>query len=210
MIIRNRKELKFCIKADNMINIGRFDLTLKDRIISFINPTFSILRFLKIMRKCQYYECQKNRGGINGLFYRSYYAIFGRKLGFSIGYQVFGYALTINHYGTIIVGGDNRIGNFALIDTSTNIGSASSVIGHNFYVGPGVKIIKHVIIGNNVRVGANSVIRDSFPEGNLIVAGIPANRKKYSIPWYEIEGEEYIRRVVAINKLKEDMGVILD
>ncbi|MCS3100021.1 hypothetical protein NXW38_07750 [Bacteroides ovatus] len=33
-----------------------------------------------------------------------------RKLGFSIGYDVFDYGLVIPHYGTIVVGNTNRIG----------------------------------------------------------------------------------------------------
>lgn len=209
MIINTKNELSFCIMADRMMNTGKFKFSTKSRILSFLNPTNSILRYLKIMRKCQYFDSKHNRGGLIGKYYRLLYVNIGRRLGFSIGYHVFGYGLMINHYGTIVVGDNNRIGNFCLIDTSTNIGGANSVIGDNFYVGPGVKIIKHVEIGSNVMVGANSVVNKSFPYGNVLIAGIPAEIKKQVIPWYDIEGGEPQRRVKAINKLKFDMQVFL-
>lgn len=159
------------------------------------------------MRKCQYRDSLHKRGGLIGTYYRLLYVNVGRKLGFSIGYHVFGYGLMLNHYGTIVVGDNNRIGNFSLIDTSTNIGGAESTIGNNFYVGPGVKIIKQVTIGDNVMVGANSVVNKSFSDGNVLIAGVPAEIKKPVKAWYVIEGGEPQRRVDAINQLKKSMGV---
>lgn len=53
----------------------------------------------------------------------------GIKLGFSIGYDVFGYGLHIPHYGTIVVNGICKIGNYAVLHTSTCIGGAGKVIG---------------------------------------------------------------------------------
>ena len=125
MIINTKNELSFCIMADRMMNTGKFKFSTKSRILSFLNPTNSILRYLKIMRKCQYLDSKHNRGGLIGKYYRLLYVNIGRRLGFSIGYHVFGYGLMINHYGTIVVGDNNRIGNFCLIDTS---------VSHSFYV----------------------------------------------------------------------------
>lgn len=52
-----------------------------------------------------------------------------RKLGFSIGYDVFDYGLVIPHYGTIVVGNTNRIGPYAVLHTSTCITDTGRRIG---------------------------------------------------------------------------------
>lgn len=47
------------------------------------------------------------------------------------------------------------------------------VVGNNCYFGLGAKIFGSVNIGDNVTVGANSVITKNIPN-NAIVGGIPA------------------------------------
>lgn len=205
MIIRTKNELEFCIMADYMMNTGKFQLSFKEKVLSYFIPQYKILRYLKLMRKCQYYN--HKRGFCKRAYYNHLYALVAGSLGFSIHYDVFGYGLTINHYGTIVVGKTNKIGNLCLIDTSTNIGAADSIIGDNLYVAPGVKIIKHVQIGDNVMIGANSVVTKSFINGNCVIVGVPAEIKKPSIPWYLREGGEPQRRVEAIDNLKSKMGV---
>jgi acetyltransferase-like isoleucine patch superfamily enzyme len=46
-------------------------------------------------------------------------------------------------------------------------------IGSNCYIGPNTIITKGVTLGNNLIVGANSFVKNSFPEGSKI-AGSPA------------------------------------
>ncbi len=41
------------------------------------------------------------------------------------------------------------------------------------YIGPGAKIIGNIKIGNNVSIGANTVVTKDVPE-NSVVVGIPA------------------------------------
>lgn len=207
MKISNKRELAFSIMADNMMNTGKFNRSLKSKILGLLIPQYKILRYLKLMRKCQYYDYKPKRGGVLGIYYRYLYAIIGGSLGYSIGFHVFGYGLTLNHYGTIIVGDTNRIGNFALIDTCTNIGDAKSIIGNYLYVGPGVKIIKHVELGDNVMIGANSVVNKSFSNGNVVIAGVPAEIKKTQKPWYIVDKEDVKKRVEAINNMKMKMNV---
>lgn len=47
------------------------------------------------------------------------------------------------------------------------------IVGDNCYLGLGAKIFGSVKIGNNVTIGANSVVTKDIPD-NAIVGGIPA------------------------------------
>lgn len=47
------------------------------------------------------------------------------------------------------------------------------VIGNNVYIGPGAKVIGNIKIGDNVAIGANSVVVDDVPN-NSVVIGVPA------------------------------------
>lgn len=81
------------------------------------------------MRFCSYYSIKR------GLFYKILflyhfwrYKSLGLKLGFSIGYDVFGYGLHIPHHGTIVVNDDCKIGNYCVLHTCTCIGGAGKII----------------------------------------------------------------------------------
>lgn len=50
---------------------------------------------------------------------------------------------------------------------------APTTIGSNCYIGPNTIITKGVTLENNIIVGANSFVNDSFPQGSKI-AGSPA------------------------------------
>jgi len=47
-------------------------------------------------------------------------------------------------------------------------------IGRNCWLGAKCTILTGVELGNNTIVGANSVVTKSFPEGNVVIGGIPA------------------------------------
>lgn len=51
-------------------------------------------------------------------------------------------------------------------------------IGNKVYIAPGAKIIGKIIIGNNVMIGANSVVTKDVPD-NAVVAGVPAKIISY-------------------------------
>ena len=59
MDIKTRKQLKFAIESDYMMNRGVFKPNLKMKLINIIMPD-SIMKFLVYMRKVNYYS---NRGG---------------------------------------------------------------------------------------------------------------------------------------------------
>lgn len=124
------------------------------------------------------------------------------KLGFSISLDDVGYGVVIPHYGTIVVGAGNRIGNYAVFHTSTCITQGKKVIGDGFYLSTGAKVIRDVNIGDNVSVGANSLVNSDF-ENNCMIAGSPAHKIKDSDAWYIRDGAEFSRRVNECEKLKK-------
>ena len=130
----------------------------------------------------------------------------GIKLGFSIKPDVFGYGLLLPHYGTIVVG-DNTIGNYAVLHTSTCISGNEKVIGNGFYLSTGARITSKVNLGNGITVAANAVVTNSYVQGNVLVGGIPAVPIKDRKIWYEEENDIYIKRVKHIEELKQLMAV---
>ena len=83
--------------------------------------------------------------------------------------------------GTTLEIGDNtifannfciRTGNHGLMNRDEYY-LASIKIGKNCWFGHGVTLLPGVMIGNNVTIGANSVVTKSFGD-NLVIAGNPA------------------------------------
>lgn len=110
------------------------------------------------------------------IYYKRKFVLLGNQLGFSIGKDCFGYGLVIHHPGTIVVGSNNNIGNYALLNISTCITKNGSHIGDGFFFGSGAKIIKKVSLGNDTWIGANSVVNNSYPEGGVLIAGLPGKK----------------------------------
>ena len=104
------------------------------------------------------------------------------KLGFTIAENVFGYGLVIPHYGTIVVGSGNRIGNYAVLHTSTCITAGKKNIGDGLYLSTGAKVLGDIELGNFITIGANAVVNKS-EEGNCLLIGIPAEKKRYEDAW---------------------------
>lgn len=89
---------------------------------------------------------------IPATYYHYLHRKLGMKLGFTIGKDVFGYGLVIPHYGTIVVGENNRCGNYCVLQTSTCISNNEKKIGNALYLATGAKITSRCILGDNVSV----------------------------------------------------------
>ncbi|MFT6733863.1 MAG: serine O-acetyltransferase [Polaribacter sp.] len=59
------------------------------------------------------------------------------------------------------------IGSVVLLDSQN---SGSPKVGDNCYIGAGAKIIGAVTIGNNVRIGANTVVYKDVPDNSIVVS----------------------------------------
>lgn len=211
MEIKNKTDLCFFLKADLMMNRGVFCKPLGCRIKELISKDI-IIDYLVTLRKYEYYlsRYQNAFSGVKTLYFYFFYMLYKRrwlklgiKTGFSIGPYCFGYGLVLQHHGTIVVGNDNRIGNFCNINTSTCIVQNGSSIGNFFFMGTGAVITKNVVLGDNVLLGANSVLSNSYNNDNILLAGSPALvKKELSGNWCSsLYGPSWKKRMEEVQKL---------
>jgi serine O-acetyltransferase len=147
--------------------------------ISFYNYCWmDCFRFQRRLRKIEYLN-NVCRGNIILRIYQMILEIINHrlaiKLGFSIPKNVFEAGLCIVHYGTIVVSPQAKVGENCRIHPSTSIGyyNGAPNIGNNVYIGPGAKLFGDITIGDNVTIGANSVVNHDFPN-DVTIGGIPA------------------------------------
>ncbi|WP_339438652.1 serine O-acetyltransferase [Pseudomonas sp. EA_15y_Pfl1_P104] len=125
--------------------------------------------------------------------------VFGRLLSFFIEYFIriffssdiscrakIGPGFCIMHGHDIVIGADVEMGSNCKIFNGVTLGnqdlSKSSKdnqpsLGNNVVICTGAKILGHISLGDNVVVGANSVVTKSFP-ANTIVVGVPGTPLK--------------------------------
>lgn len=102
------------------------------------------------------------------------------KLGYTIAPNVFGPGLAIVHRGTIVVNDHARIGPNCRIHVDVNIGTYPGVpdqaptIGANCYIGPGAKLWGPIEIGDDTVIAATAAVGKSFPQGGVVLGGVPA------------------------------------
>jgi serine O-acetyltransferase len=79
----------------------------------------------------------------------------------------------------IFISATSKIGKNCVIFQQVTIGAnilpdsksaGSPTIGDNCYIGAGAKIIGHIKVGNNVRIGANCVVYDDVDDNCIVVS----------------------------------------
>lgn len=145
------------------------------------------IKFLKILRKCEYYKNCKH-----GFIYLPIKGILKFKLerarlkyGWFIPLNVCEEGLSLPHCGPIIINFNAKIGKNCRIHAGANIGTKAGygnvapIIGNNVYIGPGAKLFGDIKIGDETAIGANAVVTKSFADGHCILIGVPANVSKH-------------------------------
>jgi len=81
----------------------------------------------------------------------------------------------IIHYGGIFIAGDVIAGECFTITHDITLGYSRAktklgfpVIGNNVYIAPGAKLAGHIKIGNNVKIGANTVVERDIPDNAVV------------------------------------------
>jgi serine O-acetyltransferase len=143
----------------------------------YLRPRYPELHFQRLLRYVEYTQSKRT------LSFRARYVVARVRLarlavhtGISIPPGSFGPGLSIAHVGSIVVHDRARIGSFCRIHSSTNIGvhqGGVPRIGDRVYIAPGAVIYGAVSIGDDVMIGANSVVNSDVPSG-VTVAGAPA------------------------------------
>lgn len=92
---------------------------------------------------------------------------------------VIGRRLFIDHGMGLVIGETAEIGNDCTLYHGVTLGGTGKdknkrhpTLGNNVLVGCGAKILGPIIIGDNVKVGANAVVLEDIPSDNTVV-GIP-------------------------------------
>ena len=90
---------------------------------------------------------------------------------------IIGKGLQFSHFSCVVINSKALIGEYCTIFQGVTIGSVrgkgTPIIGDNVVIATGAKILGNVKVGNNVFVGANSVVINDIPD-NAVVGGIPA------------------------------------
>lgn len=85
----------------------------------------------------------------------------------------------IDHFGGIVISGYAKFGDNCRIRNGVVVGLArisdpcAPVIGNHVDIGAGAKVLGNITIGDNVLIGANSVVLTDVPS-NSIAVGVPA------------------------------------
>lgn len=176
-MIQSREDLKYYLSED-LIRFGNKKPDLKDKILH--NEVWYIYHYIKHLRYVEYYKNTK-RSKILFLYHWLKYKRLGFKLRFTIYPNTVGPGFRIYHAGGFIhIGPKVKIGKNCTLLPGVVFGNKSeiedeglTILGDNCYLGIDAKIIGSVTIGNNVVIGANSVVTKDIPD-NAVVAGIPA------------------------------------
>ena len=169
------KDLLTYLKADllRLVPINASFFSLMARVF---HPRFLPVLLVRLSR---YFYCHKLLRFLSPLF--TWLNVF------TFGIEVtprsdIGPGLMLPHtFGTVI--GATAIGSNATVFQGATIGASSldmdfdenkrPVIGANVIVGAGAKILGGLAVGNDVTIGANSVVVKSIADG-MVVAGVPA------------------------------------
>ena len=87
-----------------------------------------------------------------------------------------GKRVVIDHGMGVVIGETAEIGDDVLLYHGVTLGGKSlkegkrhPTVGNNVIIGAGAKLIGPIVIGDNVKIGANAVITKDVPEGNTAV-----------------------------------------
>ena len=179
-MIQSKKDLLEYIRKDNQYF---HPTTFKQKLVTAYcqDPAYVISKYLRYLRKQEYYINTANGSrikGLLGLYYERKTNRLGNRLGIEINPNCFGKGLTIYHSGSIVVNYSARIGENCKLHGANCIGNNGKTdavprIGNNVDIGYGAVIIGDVEIADDVVIGANAVVNRSVLVPGSVVVGVP-------------------------------------
>lgn len=98
--------------------------------------------------------------------------------------------VVIDHGIGVVIGETASVGTGSLIYHGVTLGAKNNClgkrhpqVGNNVVIGAGAKILGYVFVGNDVKIGANSVVLRDIPS-MVTAAGVPAEIKKNKAVYY--------------------------
>jgi len=89
---------------------------------------------------------------------------------------IIGEGFYIGHYGGITLSAGAQFGSNVSISQQVTVGISGEgekcgvpIIGNNVYIAPGAKIFGKIKIGDNVKIGANTVVYKNIPDNSVVV-----------------------------------------
>lgn len=176
-MINTKQDLKYYLLEDSK-RFNHNKPKLKDWLLK--NEKWYIYHYIYHLRYIEYYINTQNKG-LRFLYHWIKYKHLGFKLNCTIYPNTVGPGFKIYHKGNFtFIKRSCIIGKNCTMLTGVVFGNkyekedqAPVIVGDNCYFGLDVKIFGSVKIGNNVTIGANSVVTKDIPD-NAIVGGIPA------------------------------------
>ncbi len=110
-----------------------------------------------------------------------------------------GHSIMIDHGMGVVIGETAEVGNRVTIyqgvtlgGTGNHTGKRHPTVGNDVIIGSGAKVLGPITLGDEVKVGANSVVLNDVPSGATVV-GIPGKIVK-------IKNSKYNSKIIELNE----------
>lgn len=161
--IRNRADYERFLKAD----LAARGMTRLPLLYWYRNP---LIHYMVMLRKCEYLHATARtrfaKARLKLLSIRRRRA--GARLGISMAINTCGPGLYIAHWGSVVVSAEARIGANVTLHTPVTI-TRNPVIGDRVYFAPGSVVTGDIRIGDDAKIGANSVVARDVPAGATVM-----------------------------------------
>lgn len=181
-MVSTKEQLISCLIKEKEFYMPESSFGRKMRNILLGGPNIERWKYIKTLRKLEYYYNNRNKNlifAIMNLFYARRFNRLGFKLGIELDRGIFDEGLKIYHASGIVVNGDAKVGKNCMLHGANVIGNMGNdlkvpVIGDNVRLGAGAKVLGDVYIADDVQIGAGAVVLHSCYEKGALLVGVPA------------------------------------